>query len=134
MKFMKLQLPEVKPYREFYEVLQVDLTDKELTEQAKELARKQHELDREEEDKKRITNEFSGRIKSIKATLSRIAYIVDSGYELREVRAGLYLDYPAKGKKTVIRLDTGALVKTEEMTDADRQLALPINPEVPPAN
>jgi hypothetical protein len=122
----KPEVPEVAPDREFTQQLRVDLTDHELTEKAREQARKQNTLDQEEIDKKRASSEFANRIKAIKADLSRLAYTVDTGYELREVQCVQFFDRPEKGKKSTIRIDTKEVVSVEDMSPADRQMSLPI--------
>lgn len=122
--------PEVVPDKEYSQQLRVDLTDHELTDRAKNLANEQNKLDQEKTDKKRSSAEFGSRIKAIESNLTKLAYTVSTGYELREVRCGMFFDTPEKGKKSLIRLDTKEVVSVEEMSTIDRQLALPISETV----
>ncbi len=93
------------------------------------MASEQNKLDQEKSDKKRSASEYGSRIKSIEAAITKLAYTVSTGHELREIRCGMFFDTPEKGKKSLIRLDTKEVVSVEEMSSTDRQLALPIESE-----
>jgi hypothetical protein len=46
---------------------------------------------------------------------------LNNGYELRQVEVLIDYDVPKVGWKRIIRLDTNAVLRDEEMTAAERQ-------------
>jgi len=122
----KDETPHAKPDKAFSQQLRVQLTDKEITALARDLADTQNKQDQEHENKKRGLAELNARLKALSAESSRLAIMVTSGYTFKEVECAQYFDWPKKGRKSTFRLDTEECLTEEEMTQADRQLSLPI--------
>lgn len=97
------------------------LTRDEQIEVGKKHAEATVELRTLEADKKRSNQDYAARIAAVDASQERLAEVVTTGYELREITCGVYLDNPEKGRKTIKRLDTFETVAVEEMTSVDMQ-------------
>jgi hypothetical protein len=85
-----------------------------------------------EDDKKRVVSDFSARLAGIEAEQGIAARKIASGYEHRNIECRVILDAPARGQKTLIRMDTEE-ASIEMMTDADRQLLIKFDEDNKPA-
>lgn len=77
-----------------------------------------------EQDLDKIKTEFKSRTASAEASLNAIRDKINSGYEMRQTKCEIHLDKPEAGRATVIRLDTGEVVETRDMTEAEKQAEL----------
>jgi hypothetical protein len=119
-------IAELKPDRETTKNLRVLLTNDDLIARSRALGDNNSKLEQIEEDKKRVTSQYGSDIKLVKSTIKQLSHVVTSGYELKDILCGVYYDRPTKGKKSIVRLDTGEVVETEEMNHMERQMVLPI--------
>jgi hypothetical protein len=94
---------------------------------AEKITEAQRRIDQAEAEKKRAATQFKSRIEGAIADREEASSAFQTGYEMRECACTCVADDPEPGWKTFYREDTGALVKTEEMSAEDRQLPLPIS-------
>jgi ABC-type molybdenum transport system ATPase subunit/photorepair protein PhrA len=100
------------------------LTDEERKDFGIKLATTLEEVQRVEEEKKRKADHYKDRIGGLQATADELRRKVSTGQEWRDVECVVILDEPAKGIKSISRTDTGEVIETKPMTDADKQLQL----------
>lgn len=100
--------------------LPVKLTQEELLESAKGLAKTTNELRDTEARKIEVTSQFAADLKKLKATADSLSIKISNGYEYREVECSWQFDYN-KGTKTLYRHDTEEIVRTISLTIEDRQ-------------
>lgn len=113
--------------------LSVKLTNSELLERSKELAKATQDLDSAENDKKSAMSQFTADMNIAKSVIGRISNTISSGEEMREVECEYrFSDEP--GYKELVRLDTFQVVRSEMLTDADRQLKLELDAAEESAN
>ena len=100
--------------------------DEERLEIGAQLANSSHAARLLEEEKKQVASGYSAKIKAEEATSLDLSTKLSNGYEMRPVRAWVEFD-PKKGRKTYYRLDGGAFLHTEEMSQADYEMSLPLD-------
>lgn len=88
---------------------------------AKELAYETRTLEETEDQKKSVVSDFTNTITGVKAKISGLANKVNNGYEFRNIDCEISFNNPEAGQKTIIRIDTGEIVKIEDMTQSERQ-------------
>ena len=98
----------------------VKLTQEEIIECAKFLAKTTNELRDCEARKMEVTSQFAADLKKLKATTDSMSIKISNGYEFREVECAWTFDY-AKDTKTLTRLDTAEIVRTTQLSIEDRQ-------------
>ena len=110
-------------------ILRYTYTDPERLELGKALAQVHNELGQTNTDFDRVKAEFKSKISAHEAKIQDLSNKVSTGYDMRETKCRWNLDEPKKGKKTLVRLDTAKeeIVEVTEMTDADRQVDLPLS-------
>ena len=105
------------------EFLRYDFTPTEFMEHARILGRLNQELARSEERKKSVTAELAADVKRHQDEVSNQSQLVSNGYEYRDIKCEIQYHVPEKGKKTIIRIDTGEIVRVAFMTGQDMQEA-----------
>ena len=105
------------------EFLKYVFTDKERGEIAIEMAQKVAELNQAEDQKKAITSDFKSKIDGLQAVVNHAAVRLNNGYEMRPIECEVVPNWEEKIWEYV-RLDTGELAKTEEMSVEDLQMQL----------
>ena len=100
--------------------LPVKLTQEEIIESAKSLAKTTNELRDCEARKTEVTSQFAADLKKLKATTDSISIKISNGYEYREVECAWSFNYKTD-TKTLTRIDTGETVRTTQLTIEDRQ-------------
>lgn len=113
-------------------MLKVIFGEDELKEFSGQLARATEELCAAEEEKKAITAQFKERTESAKMTALALSRKINSGYDMRYVDCELKMDDPRVGEVTIIRLDTGEIVRTRPMTDEECQFKLDFDKQFDP--
>jgi len=111
--------------------LRHNFSDEELLDLSRELAQKQHTLQEARERKKAVTAAANQEIALAEAEISVLSGKVHSGYEHRSVWCRWQMDYPYRGKKTLIREDDGSTVRTADMNEEDRQEELALSAPEP---
>jgi hypothetical protein len=107
------------------EFLKYVFSGEEMHDFATELARKTSEMSETEEAKKATVAQFGDRIASLRADTSSLARKFNSGYEYRNIECKVLYHKPSPAQKTIIRLDTGEVVKVQAMTFNELQEILP---------
>lgn len=101
-------------------VLKCLLTDDELIERGLEQATQHKERCRLEVEKTETAAVFKGRIDSLKLELDRLAEVCKTRHEPREVECRWEPDYK-RGRKALVRADTGEVVEEMMLTTEERQ-------------
>ncbi len=60
------------------------------------------------------------------STICHLTRKLCEGWEVRDIRCKVLWNDPADGQKTIVRMDTGEVIATEEMTFDERQDVLPL--------
>ena len=111
-------MEEPKYGNEFVKCL---FTDEEKKDIAAEMAQNIVSLQQAEDDLKAIKSKYKSQIDGIQAGINLAATKLTSGFEMKMAKCEIVPDYE---KKTLafVRVDTGELVKTADMTADDLQL------------
>ena len=110
----------MKPRKEQI-MLKVIYTEDELKEFAGRLARATTELGEAEEQKKAIMAQFKERIESARLDTLALSRNITTGYAMKYVDCVLHMDSPKVGDVTIIRTDTGEIVRVRPMTEEECQ-------------
>jgi len=82
----------------------------------------ENKLHRELEDaKKSAMSDFKWKIDSCAEEISQFPTKINNGFDYREIECETLMDNPTIGKKTIVRLDTKEVVRTERMTQEEMQ-------------
>lgn len=100
--------------------LPVRLKDSELLEFGKRLAQTSTDIHNEEERQSQVKAELKAKLGSFETERTRLAGIVASGRENRDVSCDMVFDY-SRLIVEVVRLDTKEVVETRRMTEAEQQ-------------
>lgn len=111
---------ETKPCEEY---LQCILTDRELILRSKELAKCNEDLADVEAKKKDVMASFTAQQKKHEADIGVLSRVVSTSKEYRYVKCEWFYDYNS-GIKTLTRLDTLEIIKQEEISQKERQVAV----------
>lgn len=114
------------------EYLSYTFTTEELADIAGQLARRNTEAAELEDRKKQVVSDFSAQITAAKAEISRLARLYSNGHEYRNIDCEVRFNDPASGRATIVRLDTGEVVKVRAMTGDELQQSLPFEPPATP--
>lgn len=106
------------------EYLKYQFSPEETHENAKQLARKNQQLTELDLKKKQMAADLKSELDTATAETARLARWVNDEYDFRMVDCEVILDSPEAGQKTLYRLDTGEVVKTEKMTPEELQQVL----------
>ena len=101
--------------------MRYQFTDEELSQINKDLAKENKNLESLENDKKAIVSEFGSKINYSKAIISRLSNNISNGYDYRDIECEIRLHFPEVGRKAIIRLDTGEIVRIDEMSKKEMQ-------------
>lgn len=122
--------------------LRCELHDKERLAYCDESATLVERIEQLEDQKKASASQYKSAIEEKAARLSRVSSYIRNGWEEREVSC--HWRYECSGlepdgtpifhpeKKTLVRDDTGEAVEIREITQEERQLALPLEGEPAP--
>ncbi len=106
------------------EYVKVVFTDAEVADFARGLAQANRKRSSIEQQKKEVDTQLKAEIEAENTNIKRLSDHISNGHEYRNVECRVDLDVPEDGKKSIIRLDTGEVVKVLPMTDMDRQMRL----------
>ncbi len=107
------------------------LTDEEQREYGVALAIAYEDMETVEAEKKRQTDHFKDRIAGLQAKADTLRHKVSTGQEWRDVECVVTFGVPMADRKTITRIDTGEVVETTWMTEAEKQLNLPLDETIP---
>lgn len=108
----------------FTQELPCELTEEELAAKKDELVETDVEIDRLEQEKKRLVSGLNADLKVHKRTREKILCALDEKSELREVEC-LERSDERRHCVEVIRADTGAIVSERPWTSEEHQMTLP---------
>lgn len=110
------------------EILPVPLTDAEHKEISKMMAAANQEIVQAEIELKAVKTQYKSRMESAEARRQEYSDIINAGHRQRQVECHLVKDFTTN-TITLIRLDTGEIVRTRTMTTAERQRGLDFEKE-----
>lgn len=108
------------------EILPVPLTDAEYKEFGILVSRANQEIAQAEDELKSVKSQYKSRIDSAEARRNEYAAIINAGHQRKQVECHLVKDFQ-ENTITLIRLDTGDVVRTRTMTAAEKQRGLDFN-------
>lgn len=106
------------------EYLQYHFSSPELLDISKELARTSQEKRALESRKAEVTKKLAGEITEKDGVIQKLTDLVSQGYDYRDIECELRFDMPYAGMVSVVRLDTGEVVKERSQTYEERQMWL----------
>ena len=115
---------EPQPNKKTTMSLQYYFTTEERLDLADKQARATEEKRALEERKSAISKQIGSEIVEKDAELQKLNRLVSNRYEYRDIECGVYFDRPKKGMATIIRIDTGEVVKERPMDMNELQLVL----------
>lgn len=105
------------------ENLPCKLTDEERLSRADDLANAVQVVDQVKQEKKSLMRQVDSRLNAAESKREELADVVASGREYREVIVHQVFDYN-EGKVTEMRVDTGEVIASRDLTDEERQASL----------
>lgn len=99
----------------------VKLTMEEKATMAEQLTERINRKDHLEDAKKVASKRYSAQIEETIAEINDLSTKIRSGEELRPVSCEIRYDDPVDGQKSTYRLDTGARISSELMTESEMQ-------------
>ena len=109
---------------EYTELLRCDFTPEEWAENARQLATATRLRCELEQEKKEIDSQYRAKIEEQIGRASKLAALLGAGYETRNVPCEVIVDKPEPGQATIVRKDTGEIVRTRPMTEMEHQAVL----------
>jgi hypothetical protein len=107
------------------EYLKYSFSDAELLNLSKTLAKHNQDLAEIEGQKKRVMADFGAKIQGEESNIGELSRKVSSGYEFRNIECVVTYHDPTQGKKTIVRTDTGEVVRVDVMSHSELQEQLP---------
>lgn len=103
------------------EYLRYQFTEEETKEIAKNLALSVTSKTRAEEEQKSAQAQFKQRIEIEITQIQRLSNNINMGWEMREIECVVEFHKPRQGVKRIIRLDTGEIVREQQMSGGELQ-------------
>ncbi|MFH1953144.1 MAG: hypothetical protein ABIL06_16190 [Pseudomonadota bacterium] len=111
---------EIKNFSACKEHLKCVLTEKEIKECGLSLALANSSVTDLDAQKKKFNDQIKADISGHEATISKMASMIQNGYEYRQVECAIEKDFDSKVIR-IIRLDTGEVVRETTMTADELQ-------------
>ena len=111
--------------------LMVDLTAEELALYARQLAAAAEAYDEVDERRADVAKDFKEQLQNLRGEIRRLARLVRSKKEKRSIACSVAFHTPVSGTKTIMRTDTGEVVREEAMTETEMQERLFEDPPQP---
>lgn len=115
-----LKLKQDNKRRLTKEHLAVALTEGELLEAGREVAKDTQDLAALGDKKADVAADFKAQEKKLDANIAILSRMISTGEEYRHVNCEWFYDLK-KDTKTLKRLDTDEIIRTEDITSNDRQ-------------
>jgi formate-dependent nitrite reductase cytochrome c552 subunit len=103
------------------EYLRYTFSEDETKAIAKELALAVTRKTRAEEEQKYAQAQFKTRIEAEIDVIGRLSNNINMGWDMREVDCSVHFHKPNEGFKTIVRLDTGEVVREDKMQRSELQ-------------
>jgi len=107
--------------QKYKERLECVLTPEELQQKGRELAEQSQSQQRLEEEKKAIVSDFKAKGDACTSAIGVLSLAISTRREYRQVDCELRYNEPQSGMKTRIRMDTKETIRSEQMTDDEKQ-------------
>ncbi len=114
------------------EWLRYDFSKAELEDFSKELARHTLERSRLEQQKKEVDAQLKATIEAETTQIAVLAGNVNTGHMQRMIDCAVLWHNPRNGRATIVRIDSGEIVRERAMTYEELQDRLPFNDPEPP--
>ncbi|MGH9501686.1 MAG: hypothetical protein ACRD20_02420 [Terriglobales bacterium] len=101
--------------------LRCPLTDQEKIRFGEGLARLLEEYGEVEDEKTAVNAKFKAQLEGIEAASTKARKVLSAGYEYRWIDCRVLYNDPASRQKTLVRLDTGEVVRIEDMSEEECQ-------------
>lgn len=112
--------------------IETPLTNEEKTKLSKQLVEALEALEDAEERKGEVAAQFSGEIKTHKATYKSIVRAIRRGHVMRTVRCPVRFNKPKEGFKQIVNPDGDKVLETMAMSEFEKQENLFAEMEAPP--
>lgn len=107
--------------KECEEYLACVLTQEELLDRSKKLAKANEDAEDLAKKKKDVTSDFSAQQKKVEARIGVLSRVVSSGKEYRDNVKCVWTFNYTQGYKELTRLDTSEIIKHQELSQQERQ-------------
>jgi len=107
--------------KETTEWLRYDFSNDELLDKARELGRAGQEISCLESQLDSVKKDLNAKIAALEATRGMLGNHVTSGYEMRNLKCEIRYNDPEDKTKTVVRVDTGEVIRTAKMESHELQ-------------
>ncbi len=108
-------------YPKSTEQLECVLTQEELVEKGRKLSKETQRRNSLEDEKKSVNSSLKASIDACNAEINRLGIIVSNGKEMREVECETHFNTPQDGIKSLIRTDTGEVIREQPMSNNERE-------------
>jgi hypothetical protein len=112
----------------FFQQLPVQLTEDEIKQRGKDLAKTHQDIVEVERHKKEINDDFKAKLSALVASACSLSRAISNGYEYREVECN-WAYFWEKGEKHMVRIDTGEVVEIRKISEYERQDRMLIDSE-----
>lgn len=103
------------------EYLRYEFTQDELRERAKSLAMNVQRQTQSQEEQKAAQAQFKERLERFSSEIGKLSRDINNGWEMRNILCAVQYNSPAQGTKSIIRHDTGELVREMPMSKHEMQ-------------
>ena len=111
--------------------LEYVFTREELEQFGKDLAYDTAEQSELEGNRKMAMSQFKAEIDACVAKANIVAEHIRTGRQMRMVKCDIRYDDPSRGMKSIVRIDTGEVVKIMDMEPVEMQGELLLEEEIP---
>lgn len=111
----------------YTEWLPYTFSEQEKRDIASKLAQANQALSELNDRKAQVAADFKAQITATESVIAKESRRYTNGYEFRDVDCDVLFDKPSHGLKTIVRKDTGEVVKEREMTSEDMQQKLDLS-------
>ena len=109
--------------------LEVDYTPEEISDMSMELARKNTEHQKAEDQKKSANSQFKSEIDKLTAEINDLSSNMLTGSEVKEVKCEIEDDY-VLNKKSITRLDTKEVIFYGDIPEDEKQMEMDLDSEL----
>lgn len=103
------------------EYLRYEFSEEELKERAKTLAMNVQRQGQTTEEQKAAQAQFKERLERFTAEIGKLSRDINNGWEMRNIECRVRYNLPVPGTKSIVRLDTGELVREMAMSRSEMQ-------------
>lgn len=107
--------------------IRCDFTDQDKLEMGDSLSKKLVEVEAVESEKKSADGVFNERRKVLEGEIESLYRRYHKGYEMAQIGCDIRYNHPLPGQKSYIRMDTGELADTVDMSWEEKQDELQFN-------